>query len=319
LKILVTGTSGFIGFHLTKELLAQGHHVTGVDNHDPYYDISLKLKRLSNLKSKNFRFVHKSIENDLSQLNGNYDIAINLAAQAGVRVSKDREKKYEETNIYGFQNLCKFCENNSIEKILYASSSSVYDGSKIKEFFESSSRLNPKSLYGKSKLLNEKYASLFSEKTGFSLIGLRFFSVYGPYGRPDMAYYKFTDSILKNRIIELNNNGEMLRDMTYIDDIVSGIIGAIKYVMNKNEKCNEIFNLGNSKPIKTHDLLVTIEKILNKKGTVVKKRTINEAFCTHANIEKAKKELGYDPKISFEKGIINFLDWYESYEKQKKS
>ena len=315
MKIFITGTSGFIGYHLTKELLAKGHHVTGIDNHDPYYDISLKLERYSNLKNQKFRFLKKSLGSDLSKLNDNYDIAINLAAQAGVRVSKDREKKYKETNIYGFQDFCDFCEVNSVDKILYASSSSVYDDSDLKEFSESSTKLDPKSLYGKSKLANEVYASLFAEKTGFMLVGLRFFSVYGPYGRPDMAYYKFTDSIIKNRPVELNNNGEMYRDMTYIDDIVSGILNAIEYSVRKNEKCNDIFNLGNNKPIKTKDLLDKIEKALNKKATIINKITKNESFYTNANIEKAKKVLRYTPKTEFEDGIKQFINWYVNYAK----
>ena len=170
---------------------------TGIDNHDPYYDISLKLERYSNQEPK-FRFLKKSLGSDLSKLNDNYDIAINLAAQAGVRVSKDREK-YKETNIYGFQDFCDFCEVNSVDKILYASSSSVYDDSDLKEFSESSTKLDPKSLYGKSKLANEVYASLFAEKT-VMLVGLDSFLFMVHMGE-DMAYYKFTDSIIKNRPI----------------------------------------------------------------------------------------------------------------------
>tara|TARA_A100001388_G_scaffold215850_1_gene166358 strand:+ start:3130 stop:4080 length:951 start_codon:yes stop_codon:yes gene_type:complete len=314
MKVLVTGSSGFIGFHLIKKLLSSGHEVVGIDDHNDYYNPDLKLKRLALLESKNFSFYKMDI-NSISLKDTNFDLAINLAAQAGVRVSKDKEYLYESSNITGFKSFCNFCLEKDISKILYASSSSVYSDNDKGKFCEHKTLLNPKSEYGKSKHLNEMHASELIKSCDLSMVGLRFFSAYGPFGRPDMAYYSFTKAIKENRVISLNNEGNMYRDMTYIDDIIQGTLGAIVYLFNpecKNK--NEIFNLGNDAPIKTSYLLYKIEKIIGKKALIEHFNTKNENIKTHADITKAKNLLGYDPKMSFDEGIERFLDWHKHYE-----
>tara|TARA_Y100001935_G_scaffold167615_1_gene138076 strand:+ start:8400 stop:9350 length:951 start_codon:yes stop_codon:yes gene_type:complete len=314
MKILVTGSSGFIGFHLIKNLLDSGHEVIGIDDHNDYYNPDLKLKRLALLDSKNFSF-HLLNINNISIEDKGFDLAINLAAQAGVRVSRDKKHLYESSNTLGFRSFCNFCREKDINKIIYASSSSVYSDTNKLKFNEKETSLKPKSEYGKSKLSNEIYASKLIKSYELSMIGLRFFSVYGPFGRPDMAYYSFTKAIKENRTISLNNQGNMHRDMTYIDDIIQGIRGAIDYIFNPECKGkNEIFNLGNDDPIKTSYLLQKIEKIIGKKAKIQHFVTENENIKTHADITKAKNLLGYDPKVSFNQGIQRFIDWHKHYE-----
>ena len=312
MRIFITGSSGFIGFHLVKKLLNDGHEVVGIDDHNDYYNPALKLKRLSLLDSNNFKFYETNI-NNIHISEENFDLAINLAAQAGVRVPKGKEHLYKYTNIDGFKSFCNFCKKNNINKILYASSSSVYSDIDEGKFCEASTPLKPKSKYGESKLFNEIFASNFLKSYDASIIGLRFFSVYGSFGRPDMAYYAFSKAIKDKQLITLNNNGNMYRDMTYIEDIVDGIFRAIDYVSSVQNK-NEIFNLGNDTPIKIIDLLNRIEQIIGIKALIKPHKTENEAFKTHADITKAKNLLGYDPKVCFDEGIEKFLDWHRHYE-----
>ena len=312
MKILVTGSSGFIGYHLVQRLLNDGHQVFGIDNHNDYYDVALKIIRKNKCHNKNFTFALNDI-NELNNIDHEFDIAINLAAQAGVRVQKNKEYLYAHSNINGFKSFCNFCKMMNIKKIIYASSSSIYSDSEDAKYQEINTKLKPKSLYGESKLANEKYASKFSKENNISFIGLRFFSVYGPYGRPDMAYYSFSNSLIKNKPIYLNNRGEMFRDMTFISDIVEGLIKAIDYSLENNFQ-HELFNLGNDSPIKTSKLLSVLEKKFNKKPTIINKSTKNEAIKTHADITKAKNLLGYVPVVSFEEGIELFTQWYKKYE-----
>ena len=314
MKILVTGSSGFIGFHLIKRLLSAGHKVVGIDDNNDYYNPKLKYKRLALLDSKNFTSYECDI-NNISITEKNFDLALNLAAQAGVRVSKEKEFLYEHSNIKGFKSLCNFCKNNYINKIIYASSSSVYADIGNSKYCETSTPLIPKSIYGKSKLANEMHATELIKSDDLTLVGLRFFSVYGPYGRPDMAYYAFTKAIKEKETINLNNNGNMYRDMTYIDDIIDGIFGAIDYVMDPvNVNKNEIFNLGNDAPIKIEEMLHRLELIIERKAIIKTMISKNEAFITHADITKAKNLLGYDPKVCFAQGIEEFLDWHKHNE-----
>ncbi len=312
MRVFVTGSSGFIGFHLVKKLLSDGHEVVGIDDHNDYYNPALKFKRLSLLKSKNFSFYETDI-NNINIKENNFDLAVNLAAQAGVRVPKEKQHLYKHSNIDGFESFCNFCIKNNIKKILYASSSSVYSELNEGKFCESTTRLKPKSKYGESKLLNENYASKLIKLYDASMIGLRFFSVYGPFGRPDMAYYAFSKAIKEKQVIYLNNNGNMYRDMTFIDDIINGIFGAIDYISNAGNK-HEIFNLGNDSPVKTSYLLKRIEQIIGKKTLIELHDTENEALKTHADITKAKNLLGYEPKVCFDEGIETFLDWHKHYE-----
>ena len=316
MKILVTGSSGFIGFHLVKKLLKNGHKVIGIDDHNDYYDIKLKNLRKSMLESTNFNFYSQDI-NYLDIQDDDIEIAINLAAQPGIRVMKDREHLYQHSNVNGFKAFCNFCKQKKINKIIYASSSSVYSDNHTQKFTEGFTKLEPKSLYGESKLENELHATKFCKKLDISILGLRFFSVYGPYGRPDMAYFLFANSIRKNKTIFLNNKGLMSRDMTFIDDVIHGIEAAINYINGNDNIENQIFNIGNDYPIKTRDLLKSIELKLNAKAKIKDFESENESLRTHADITKARNLLGYEPKFSFNDGIEIFLDWYKTYEKLK--
>lgn len=315
MKVLVTGCCGFIGFHLCVALMKKDISVVGIDNLNDYYDQNLKKSRLSKLEHSLFTFYNLDI-NNISKINiesKKFDIVVNLAAQAGVRVKKNQEHLYETTNVIGFKNVCKFCVENGIDKIIYASSSSVYSDKKYEKFNEEKTIIDPKSKYGKSKYQNEIYADLVSKKNKLSMIGLRFFSVYGPYGRPDMAYYIFTDSIENNKVINLNNDGSMLRDMTYIDDVIDGVIGSIDFLIKKNTKNNHIFNLGNDNPIQTKKLLSNIAEKLNKKPQIRNKISHSESAFTHSDNSKAKKYLRYNPKTDLSDGLDKFISWYKDY------
>ena len=316
MKILITGSSGFIGFHLTSKLLKLGHEIIGVDDHNDYYDIKLKEQRHDRLLGKNFTFYRQDI-NEIAIKEKNIDIAINLAAQAGVRIPKNKHYLYSHTNINGYENFCNFCLHQNIQNIIYASSSSVYSDKERAKFLENSTKLEPKSEYGKSKLSNEVFSSNFSKKTDTNFIGLRFFSVYGPYGRPDMAYFLFTELLKQNKKIILNNNGNMARDMTYIDDIVAGILSSINLIMGGNfAQKHEIINLGNDTPVTANKLLRMLEKKLKRKSKIDYRNTANESIYTHADISKAERILGYNPKVSLDEGLDNFLQWHNSYGKK---
>ncbi len=313
MKILITGAAGFIGFHLCKKLLSLGYNVTGIDNLNNYYDKNLKKLRLDNLHSKNFKFHNLDI-NSINKVNAEYNLVINLAAQAGVRVKKNEIANYKHSNRNGFEKVCQYCLKNSITKLIYASSSAVYDDSSKKAFSEDKTPLKPKSIYGESKLFNERFAQQFNDE--LSTIGLRFFSVYGPFGRPDMAYFSFTNSIKNGQEIHLFNRGMMARDMTYIDDAIDGILKSIDFIIDKDhENKNEIFNIGKGSPILTSKILETIEEKLNKKAFIRNIEVFNESSYTHADLEKSKEVLRYNPKTSFDDGIIEFLEWHKYYEK----
>ena len=312
MRILITGVAGFIGFHLAKKLIKQGHEIVGIDNINDYYDTNLKKSRLSILESENFEFNELDI-NQVSSLNKNFDLIINFAAQAGVRVPEEKKANYQHSNVDGFKKVVDYCIEHSIEKLIYASSSSVYDDSSSQSFSENDTDLKPKSLYGETKLFNEKYIEKLNSR--IDCIGLRFFSVYGPFGRPDMAYFSFTESLKKGQPIKLHNNGSMARDMTFIDDAVDGIIKSIDFLMNSDKEIgNELFNIGNNYPILTSDLLKILESNLKLEAQVETIIVSNESLYTHANLDKSKSMLGYNPKISLEEGIKEFLNWHKTYE-----
>ena len=311
MKILITGAAGFIGFHLCKKLLTLGYKVTGIDNLNNYYDKNLKKTRLTNLHSKDFQFYNLDI-NSIDEVEEEYNLVINFAAQAGVRVNKNQIANYEHSNRTGFEKVCQYCLKNSITKLIYASSSAVYDDSTKKPFSEDKTSLNPKSIYAESKLFNERFAE--KNKDELNAIGLRFFSVYGPFGRPDMAYFSFTNSIKNGQEISLFNRGMMARDMTYIDDAIDGILKSIDLIICKDyENKNEIFNIGKGSPILTSKILETIEEKLDKKALIKNIEVFNESTYTNADLKKSKEVLRYNPKISFEDGIVEFLEWHKYY------
>ena len=316
-NILVTGSCGFIGFHLTKALLNKGFKVTGLDNLNDYYDINLKKDRLRILQEyKNFIFYLEDLTdlNKVKKFGPKISIAINLAAQAGIRLPENENFKYLHSNVEGFCSFLEFCKINDVEDILYASSSSVYSGIAEIPYREDFKLVKPLSKYAETKIFNENEARKFAEKYKKKVIGLRFFTVYGPWGRPDMAYYKFTKNILNNEEIILFNNGEHSRDMTYIDDIVNGILGAISYLdIIKNK--HEIFNLGNSSPVKTKSLLHLIEKKFNKNCQIKYVNASKENRITLAECSKSKTLLGYMPKVPVELGMEAFFDWFVQYYK----
>tara|TARA_Y100000590_G_C15666108_1_gene994501 strand:+ start:85 stop:1038 length:954 start_codon:yes stop_codon:yes gene_type:complete len=313
-KIIVTGSAGFIGFHLSKSLLNKGYEVVGIDNMNNYYDVELKKSRLNQLNEiKHFTFEKIDIS-DKKSLNKIFKLynpnkVVNLAAQAGVRYSIENPYAYVDSNLVGFINIIEMCRNYNIENLVYASSSSVYGGNK-KFPFSTDDRVNkPLALYGATKRANELIAHSYSHLFGLHSTGLRYFTVYGPWGRPDMAMFIFTRKIINDEPIPVFNNGKMKRDFTYIDDIISGTISAIE----KNHKC-EIFNLGNNKSEDLMDMIRLIEKSLDKKAIIdfqpIQPGDVLESF---ADIEYSKQKLNYKPYTDISKGIPKMIDWYRNY------
>jgi UDP-glucuronate 4-epimerase len=314
LNILVTGSAGFIGFHTAKKLLDRGDKVIGVDNFNDYYDPKLKEDRNKILeKYKNFKLYrinfadYKKLEKVFQKEKINK--ICHLGAQAGVRYSISHPFVYEESNIKGMLNLLELARHYRVKDFIFASSSSVYGNNKKVPFSEKNSVDKPISLYAASKKADELMAYTYHHLYGLNCTGLRFFTVYGPWGRPDMAYYKFTSLIEQNKPIEIYNNGNHSRDFTYIDDIVDGVIKSLD-----KSYSYEIINLGNNKPTELLYFIKLIEKQLGKKA---KRKMLpmqaGDVEKTYADIKKAKKLLGFKPKIKIEKGIINFINWYNLY------
>lgn len=320
-QILITGSAGFIGFHLSKNLTSRGYKVTGIDNINDYYDINLKLSRLKILK-KNINYSHANFDlknyNRLNKLISKLkpEFVIHLAAQAGVRYSLENPKAYIENNINCFFNILDVCKNNKVSNFIYASSSSVYGNKNLNKFKESNSTDNPMSLYAATKKTNEIIAKSYENIYRINTTGLRFFTVYGPYGRPDMSLFKFTKQIIENKEIEVFNNGKHIRDFTYIDDIVDGITKLLSkiYKSSNKKKFNKIYNLGNGNPQSLNEYIKIIEKELSKKSKKkYLKLQIGDVYKTSANISQAKKDFGYSPKISIKYGIPQFINWYKNY------
>jgi UDP-glucuronate 4-epimerase len=312
--ILVTGAAGFIGFHLSRRLLEKGYRVVGVDNMNEYYDVSLKKSRLEILTPyPEFVFCKEDLEN-LSGIKKIFqthtiDRICNLAAQAGVRYSLENPFSYQKSNLEGFLNLLELAREYAVENFVYASSSSVY-GSNEKTPFSVEDRVDsPVSLYAATKKANELMAHAYHHLFDFPCTGLRYFTVYGPWGRPDMALFLFTDAILHNRPIDVYNYGRMRRDFTYIDDIIDGTIAAIE-----KPHAYEVFNLGNSN---TTELLEFIRIIEEELGMEAQKNMMplqpGDVPATSADIRKSREMLGFDPKTSIREGIHKFLVWYREY------
>lgn len=340
MKILVTGIAGFIGFHLTKKLISLGYKVIGLDNINDYYDVNLKYNRLTRLgldknqiKSLFFSEIEhlkfykadisdrKSVEKIFkSELP---DAVCNLAAQAGVRYSIENPDAYIQSNIIGFQNIIECCRNFGVKNLSYASSSSVYGGNENLPFSETDSVDSPISLYAATKKSNELVAYTYSHLYGISTTGLRFFTVYGPWGRPDMALFLFVSAILENKPINVFNDGKMLRDFTFIDDIVEGVVRVIENpakIPQKKSKLNptkapyKIYNIGNNNPVKLMDFITAIENSLNKKFEInFMPLQPGDVPKTYANVDSLVKELNYKPNTPIQRGIDKFVSWYLQY------
>ncbi len=312
--ILVTGAAGFIGFHLCKRLLELGYIVVGLDNLNPYYDVSLKKARLKLLiENPDFHFYKQDIQDHkaLIETFNKHRISIicNLAAQAGVRHSLKDPFSYEKSNLKGFLNLLEMAKNYDIENFVYASSSSVYGGNKKRPFSEKDRVDQPLSLYGATKRANELMAYAYHHLYGIPCTGLRYFTVYGPWGRPDMALFLFTKAILNNKPINVFNYGRMKRDFTYIDDVIDGTVSAINRVFDY-----EIFNIGNANTVELFEFIKIIEQELGMEARkVMMPLQAGDVLETSADIEHSKEKLGYNPKTPLKEGIRRFIQWYREY------
>jgi len=314
MNIILTGAAGFIGFHTTLALLKKKINVYGIDDLNSYYDVRLKKDRLAILKKyENFHFLKKKIEDKKIHSffkKKDIDVIINLAAQAGVRHSLKNPYVYVESNVLGQVNMLELAKNVEAKKFIYASSSSVYGGNKKMPFSVSQRVDNPISLYAATKKSSELVAECYSHLFNIKCIGLRFFTVYGPWGRPDMATFIFTKNIIEGKTIEIFNYGKMERDFTYIDDIVQGILGALK----TNISNHKVYNLGNSNPEVLLEFVELIEKTLNKKA---QKKLLpiqpGDVSKTFADITESKKDLKFSPKTKISEGIPKFISWYKDY------
>ena len=321
MNILITGVAGFIGSKLAIKLLSEGFQIYGIDSLNDYYDVKLKKYRLEHIKKfRNFSFNKIDLSNKKSLnnffKNKKIDIICHLAAQAGVRYSLINPRAYIRSNIDGFLEILEYCRFKPEIKLVYASSSSVYGGNKKTPFSVSDDVSHPVSLYAATKRSNELMAESYSNLFSLNIIGLRFFTVYGPWGRPDMAIWQFTDSIIKNKAINVFHKGILRRDFTYIDDIVLGIKNALFYKINTRKKKHTIFNLGNNSPISVNNTIKLLESLLNKKA---KKKylpmQLGDVKTTFADIEKSKLELDFNPSIKMKKGLEKFIEWFKDYNK----
>ena len=336
-KILVTGAAGFIGFHVSKKLIDLGFEVYGIDNLNAYYDVRLKLDRLKELgidveselfmrqqevksgSNESFRFSQMDLvdEHRLDHLflKEKFDAVINLAAQAGVRYSIENPKAYIQANVVGFMNILEACRSNQIKHLIYASSSSVYGNQQKVPFSEKDRVDHPISLYAATKKSNELMAHVYSHLYGLKTTGLRFFTVYGPWGRPDMAPFLFTKAILSETPIKVFNNGDLMRDFTYIEDIVKGIIEVL--ITDKIQENYNIYNIGNNTPVKLLDFIQAVELACNKKAQLdFYPMQDGDVYQTFADIEDLKAVTGYIPKVKINEGIQEFVNWYKAYFKK---
>lgn len=331
MKILVTGAAGFIGFYLSKALLERGDEVLGIDNLNNYYNVQLKNERLAilnkHVKSNNFKFKKIDLKdrNEIDKLfkEHKFDIVVNLAAQAGVRYSIDNPHAYVDSNLLGFLNIIEGCRSAKVGHLVYASSSSVYGMNKKQPFSTEDKVDHPISLYAATKKSNELMAHTYSHLYGLATTGLRFFTVYGPMGRPDMAYFKFTKAILEKQPIDVYNNGNMFRDFTYIDDIVEGILRLMNkkpenYISNETKTAApyKIYNIGNNQPVSLRRFISAIENSCGVKAVEnLLPMQPGDVQSTYADIDELIKEIDFMPKTSIEDGINEFVKWYKIYNK----
>lgn len=330
----MTGAAGFIGFHLSKKLCSLGYRVTGLDNLNDYYDVNLKKARLAALKPlSNFNFVQSDLTDNSSLRNlfdkHKFDFVVNLAAQAGVRYSLTNPHAYLESNLHGFLNILEVCRHNKVKHLIYASSSSVYGANKMMPFSVHQNVDHPISLYAASKKANELMAHTYSALFELPTTGLRFFTVYGPFGRPDMALFIFTKAILEGKPIDVYNQGLMKRDFTYVDDIVESIARLVPKIAQPNKNWNamtpdpatsfapyRIFNIGNNQPV---ELLRFIEAIEEKIGKKAIKNLLpiqgGDVPDTFADVEDLIREIDFKPSTPINEGVGKFIDWYLDYYK----
>lgn len=337
MKILVTGAAGFIGFHVAKVLVDRGHEVVGLDNLSDYYDVNLKLSRLEVLgmnrnnaqvfdtiyesTNPNFSFVRMNLEDreELPKLfkSQKFDIVCNLAAQAGVRYSIENPETYVDSNLVGFLNILECCRHNDIKHLVYASSSSVYGLNDKIPFSTEDNVDHPISLYAATKKSNELMAHTYSHLFKTPTTGLRFFTVYGPWGRPDMAMFLFTDAIVNDRPIKVFNHGKMERDFTYIDDIVEGVVRIIEKSTQtriENDAYYRIYNIGNNNSVKLLDFIKEIEINLGKDATKdMLPMQPGDVERTWADVDQLIKDYDYRPNTSIKEGVKHFIDWFKAY------
>jgi len=331
-KVLVTGVAGFIGYHLTKRLLENGCHVAGVDILNNYYDVGLKEARLKELLNFTTFTFHKTDLSDKEELEnifkaGGFEVVVNLAAQAGVRYSLTNPMAYVDSNLVGFVNILECCRHFNIAHLVFASSSSVYGANTKMPFSVHHNVDHPVSLYAASKKANELMAHTYSHLFGLACTGLRFFTVYGPWGRPDMALFLFTKAILEGDPIKVFNHGKMMRDFTYIDDIVEGVFRVMKKVPEPNADWRgdspdpgtsytryKIYNIGNNKPVELMKFIEVIEDTLGRKA---EKEFLDlqpgDVPATFADVDNLINDVGFKPSTSIEYGIKKFIDWYKDY------
>jgi len=327
---LVTGCAGFIGFHLSKRLLDEGRPVVGLDNLNPYYDVNIKKARLAQLEGRpGFRFLAMDLADRQGVARifdeGSFPVVVNLAAQAGVRYSLTCPEAYIDSNLLGFGNVLEACRRQGVKHLVYASSSSVYGGNTRMPFSTHDSVDHPLSLYAATKRANELMAHVYSNLWGLPTTGLRFFTVYGPWGRPDMALFLFTQAILEDRPIDVFNHGQMQRDFTYIDDIIEGVMRAMEKIppSNPDEDNREpdrgrapfrVYNIGNNCPVELMTFIQTLERKLGKKARLnLLPMQPGDVPATYADVDDLARDTGFKPSTSIEEGIERFVSWYRQY------
>jgi len=331
-KILVTGAAGFIGVHLSNQLTNHGYSVIGLDNLNTYYDLNLKKDRLAQLNdTKNFTFVECDLT-DRERINKIFEehrpvVVINLAAQAGVRYSIENPYAYLDSNLTGFLNILEACRNYPVDHLLYASSSSVYGGNKVAPFSTNHNVDHPVSLYAATKKSNELMAHTYSHLYNIPTTGLRFFTVYGPWGRPDMAYFSFTKDIIEGNPIKVFNHGKMERDFTYIDDIVEGIVKLIPRAPEKNSDWDEsvdelgasfapyrVYNIGNNSPVPLMKFINVLEEKIGKEANKqYMEMQPGDVLRTYADVSELERDIDFKPSTTIEDGLGKFVDWYKQY------
>lgn len=334
--IFITGAAGFIGYHLSELLCNQGHEVTGVDSLNGYYELTLKLDRLKNLERyPNFKF-HKIDISNRYRVNEVYsakkvDVVINLAAQAGVRYSMENPHQYIDSNVLGFMNILEACRNFGVEHLVFASSSSVYGANVKMPFSVNDPTDHPISLYAATKKANEAMAHSYAALYNIPITGLRFFTVYGPWGRPDMSYYLFTDKIMNGRPIQLYNSGNMKRDFTYVDDIVKGIsllfdnppIAAPErkgthLEISESFAPYKLYNIGNNNPVELKEFVEIIEERVGIKANIeYLPMQQGDMMETYANVDELIEKVGFAPEVDIREGLTRFVDWYKEYYKTR--